>query len=144
MHTKVLHSAHVEEVMRDKKRAEFWNDSARYQRFSPPACAHVWDETLDHTVTSGDFSARFDGKHARNNKHHLIVSHKGKDWLFCSGWSVEVLDGDIYTTQGKSNPICYKLTMKRNFKEGNCPFKFVEVKNCAISQRMKEEVDKFI
>ena len=130
--------------MRDKKRAEFWNDSARYQRFSPPACAHVWDETRDHTVTSGDFSVKFDGKHSRNNKHRLIVAHKGKDWLFCSGWSVEVLDGDIYTTQGKSNPICYKLTMKRNFKEGNCPFKFVEVKNCTISQRMKEEVDKYI
>ena len=34
MHPKILHNARSD-ILRDEKRAEFWNDSARYQRFSP-------------------------------------------------------------------------------------------------------------
>jgi len=36
MHPKILHKARIADMLRDEKRSEFWNESARYQRFPSP------------------------------------------------------------------------------------------------------------
>ena len=137
----------------DEKRIAFWRDSERYQRgidstssseeeleTLTPLRSYVWDDTRARVVTCGNVSLRFvcGGKYLRNNKQHIEVTCDYTVWKY-SGWSIEVHNGEIYTTQGTSVPKCFKLCMKNTQKNNILPpFKFEEVLG-PIAMRMKED-----
>ena len=53
MHPKILHNARSD-ILRDEKRAEFWNDSARYQKFAhtePLRPLRFCGVKEEHTIT---------------------------------------------------------------------------------------------
>ena len=65
MHPKILHNSRITDMLLDKKRTEFWNDSARYQRFpSPNSVGVVVNKTF------GTPCDRVIEHPAPSNKHH--------------------------------------------------------------------------
>lgn len=143
MHPKILYNTRIADSLRDEKRAEFWNDSARYQRFSPaetssdeeifqdadegPISQHtrVWDNTRDQTITFGNISLRFlnSGKKHHQGKKDIEITSGSHIWNEGYGWSIVVIEGKIYSTGfNDKEPRCYILrhvNRRKGSQKGN-------------------------